>query len=162
MLEPVEAEGWTDARVELLKDLWREGRSCAQIANVLGGGATRNSVIGKIHRLKLGKRIGTQTPRRPAAPRPYKRPVGLTRRDRMTQKKVAAASAPQVKLVAEPIKEIVETGANLISILLLTDRTCKWPIGDPLKPDFGFCGCAPVEGKPYCERHRARATRVAA
>ncbi|HVP83788.1 MAG TPA: GcrA family cell cycle regulator, partial [Rhizomicrobium sp.] len=42
--------GWTDERVEQLKNLWTEGLSASQIARALGG-VTRNAVIGKVHRL---------------------------------------------------------------------------------------------------------------
>jgi hypothetical protein len=52
---------WTDERVELLKKLWTDGLSCAQVATQMGG-LTRNAVIGKIHRLKLDKRIKFQLP----------------------------------------------------------------------------------------------------
>jgi GcrA cell cycle regulator len=61
---------WTDERVELLKKLWTDGLSCAQVATQMGG-LTRNAVIGKIHRLKLDKRIKFQLPvrrRRPDKP----------------------------------------------------------------------------------------------
>lgn len=50
------AAGWTDERVELLGKLWGEGLSASQIAGVLGGGVTRNAVIGKVHRLGLSGR----------------------------------------------------------------------------------------------------------
>ena len=46
---------WTDERVELLKKLWSQGLSASQIAAELGGGVTRNSVIGKVHRLGLSE-----------------------------------------------------------------------------------------------------------
>ena len=46
---------WTDERVELLKKLWADGLSASQIAGELGG-ITRNAVIGKAHRLRLGSR----------------------------------------------------------------------------------------------------------
>ena len=48
--------GWTDERVELLKNLWAEGLSASQIAAELGG-ITRNAVIGKVHRLGLSGQI---------------------------------------------------------------------------------------------------------
>src|SRR5882672_2605604 len=47
---------WTDERVELLKKLWDDGYSASQIAAELGY-ITRNSVIGKIHRLGLSGRV---------------------------------------------------------------------------------------------------------
>nr|CAX84191.1 conserved uncharacterized protein [uncultured bacterium] len=30
---------------------------------------------------------------------------------------------------------------------------CSWPIGDPRKEDFHFCGDSAVPGKPYCLQH---------
>ena len=39
----------------------------------------------------------------------------------------------------------------------LTERTCKWPIGDPLTPEFYFCGQHSDDGKPYCDFHSRRA-----
>ena len=44
---------WSEERVALLKRMWAEGASARQIAEKLGGGATRNSVIGKAYRLGL-------------------------------------------------------------------------------------------------------------
>jgi hypothetical protein len=44
---------WTDANVELLRKLWSEGKSASDIAKAIGGGMTRNAVIGKVHRLGL-------------------------------------------------------------------------------------------------------------
>ncbi len=46
---------WTPETTELLKQLWTEGRSAAQIALEIPG-ATRNGVIGKKHRLGLESR----------------------------------------------------------------------------------------------------------
>jgi GcrA cell cycle regulator len=47
----------------------------------------------------------------------------------------------------------VEKRALKISLMELTERTCKWPIGDPATPDFWFCGLPVQAGKPYCEAH---------
>ena len=40
-----------------------------------------------------------------------------------------------------------------VTILHLSDKTCKWPIGDPGSEDFCFCGHGPRDGSPYCEYH---------
>ena len=53
---------WTDERVDLLSRLWLEGRSASQIAAALGGGLTRNAVIGKVHRLGLAGRVKAAGP----------------------------------------------------------------------------------------------------
>lgn len=47
----------------------------------------------------------------------------------------------------------VEKHAKRISLMELTERTCKWPIGDPATDDFWFCGLPSTPGKPYCEAH---------
>ena len=47
----------------------------------------------------------------------------------------------------------VEKKSMKISLMELTERTCKWPIGDPATPDFWFCGLPSTPGKPYCEAH---------
>lgn len=49
----------------------------------------------------------------------------------------------------------VEKSARRLSLMELTERTCKWPIGDPATDDFYFCGLPVVAGKPYCEAHVA-------
>ena len=49
----------------------------------------------------------------------------------------------------------VEKKAKKISLMELTERTCKWPIGDPATEEFWFCGLTVQTGKPYCEAHNA-------
>lgn len=49
----------------------------------------------------------------------------------------------------------VEKRARRLTLMELTERTCKWPIGDPATPDFWFCGLPVQPGKPYCEAHVA-------
>src|SRR5262245_58744773 len=46
-----------------------------------------------------------------------------------------------------------------VSLLELTEKTCRWPLGDPRIPDFGFCGATPVAGQPYCVHHLRLAHR---
>ena len=47
----------------------------------------------------------------------------------------------------------VEKKAKKLTLMELTERTCKWPVGDPATPDFWFCGLPVQSGKPYCEAH---------
>jgi GcrA cell cycle regulator len=49
----------------------------------------------------------------------------------------------------------LEKTAKRISLLELTERTCKWPIGDPTDPNFHFCGHQAAPGRPYCAAHCA-------
>ncbi|MCO4847300.1 MAG: GcrA cell cycle regulator [Yoonia sp.] len=47
----------------------------------------------------------------------------------------------------------VEKGSKRIGLMELTEKTCKWPVGDPATDDFWFCGLSTLTGKPYCEAH---------
>ena len=38
------------------------------------------------------------------------------------------------------------------NVLTLSDRVCKWPIGDPNDQTFAFCGRGACSG-PYCADH---------
>jgi len=57
-----------------------------------------------------------------------------------------------------------DEGVDATYLLKLTDldqgavlTQCRWPIGDPLEPGFGFCGRACQEGSSYCATHHRRA-----
>jgi GcrA cell cycle regulator len=157
---------WTDERVELLKKLWADGLSASQIAAQLGG-VTRNAVIGKVHRLKLSSRgRATAAPARQkkvasvgaapvksvlraAAPvRHVTASVGATALQ--TQFDVVPASNMYVRPVAENVVVPISRHLHLVE---LTERTCKWPNGDPLSEDFHFCGNDAAETGPYCKYH---------
>ena len=47
----------------------------------------------------------------------------------------------------------VEKTAKRLTLMELTEKTCKWPVGDPATEDFWFCGLPVQQGKPYCEAH---------
>lgn len=146
---------WTDERVELLKKLWAEGLSASQIAAELGS-ITRNAVIGKVHRLGLSGRAKTVSA---PAPRPRKpRPAAEARPRPMVHGNTALAPVFQPAIEAEP-EELPDPVANVIpmadrcTILDLTEFTCRWPVGDPGKPDFFYCGSHTKIGLPYCAYH---------
>jgi GcrA cell cycle regulator len=152
------ATGWTDDRVELLAKLWSEGQSASQIAAVLGGGVTRNAVIGKVHRLGLSGR--GKTGAAPAQPRQAKPTRAPTHPMTMAEPAVADGQAEVAEARATPapvtpwrqeIVAIPET--QRVTILELRDTMCRRPLGDPSKPDFGFCGQRSVTGLPYCGAH---------
>ena len=167
---------WTDDRVDVLKKMWGEGQSASQIAKELGG-VTRNAVIGKVHRLGLSNRaagggtakaapkekakpaakpkVAAKTPAPENIPVPVKRPVGHLRRAIIPagQPLPPQPSANEISPEALASVREVEKTAKKISLMELTERTCKWPIGDPATDEFWFCGLAVKTGKPYCEAH---------
>lgn len=159
---------WTDERVEALKKLWAEGLSASQIAAQLGG-VSRNAVIGKVHRLKLSAR-GRAT----AAPARQKKPTGsvVASRPRPSRPMTSSigATALQVHYDAEPIarhhmrpvEDVVVPMSRHLKLIELSERTCKWPNGDPLAEDFSFCGNDSEESGPYCRYHSRIAYQPAA
>ena len=52
---------WDEPRTELLTRLWLSGETARMIAERLGGGITRNAVIGKAHRLALTGKQGSKS-----------------------------------------------------------------------------------------------------
>lgn len=155
------ATGWTDDRVELLSKLWAEGLSASQIAAALGGGVTRNAVIGKVHRLGLSGRVkaGPAAAQRPARPRPAS-PAGAAPATqagdapRATTSEAEPAPRTGNQLDTRWAAEDAALPESLrVSIFELRDSMCRWPLGDPAKPDFAFCGAKSVGGLPYCGYH---------
>jgi GcrA cell cycle regulator len=43
------------------------------------------------------------------------------------------------------------------ALAALEETACRWPIGDPSKPSFSFCGAGRVGRAAYCRRHLAKA-----
>ncbi|TDR87220.1 GcrA family cell cycle regulator [Enterovirga rhinocerotis] len=152
--------GWTDERVELLGKLWSEGLSASQIAAALGGGVTRNAVIGKVHRLGLsGRTKGSQPPApRAAKPRAPSAPGPVQELRPRTPEAPPPEPASATVLVLPPAAVVPAAEPAIpvserISIMELRETTCRWPLGDPTSADFGFCGGRSVTGLPYCEAH---------
>lgn len=156
---------WNDEKVDRLRVLYAEGLSASQIAAELGGGLSRNAVIGKVHRLGMEKRG-----KRP--PRPRKaRDQGAARLKRAIKRAREAASSEigdsiiedekkRLQLFAESEARCNEAlGRPLISLSELSSTTCRWPIGNPGEVDFGFCGGEPVG--VYCPYHQRVGTTPA-
>ena len=176
---------WTDERVEKLKELWTEGMSASQIAKVLGGvtrnavigkvhrlglsnrgpgGAEEAKTVDAAPKTKAPKSAPTPEPEaapaagaaetaQPPAPAPTVRRTPPVIRD-ATQPRAPGAPTPEEEAARATLAEI-EKIAKRIDLLDLTERTCKWPIGDPTEDDFAFCGLDAVPGKPYCQYHVA-------
>ncbi len=101
-------------------------------------------------------------PRPVAQPAPAAAPVPGTNVTPMPMRKVIIPAGqplpPQPSLneispeALASVRE-VEKHAKRLTLMELTERTCKWPIGDPATDDFWFCGLPSLPGKPYCEAH---------
>ena len=152
---------WTQEREDLLRKLWLQGLSASQIAYVMAG-VTRNAVIGKAHRMGLPKR-SPSTSHRPK-PRVQRGKPSLAFVSGKPAPKPAPADIRYRKRVDLDVEQsIFETEHSSVSaeerrtLMTLTARSCKWPIGDPAEPDFHFCSRDADHGRSYCELHNRMA-----
>ncbi|MCO4318798.1 GcrA family cell cycle regulator [Phyllobacterium sp. 21LDTY02-6] len=155
---------WTDERVEQLKKLWADGLSASQIAAQLGG-VSRNAVIGKVHRLKLsgrGKTTSSQArSKKVNNSGAGQRSSGASHMSARVVSRSVGATALQTEFstevvthtVTRPAENVVVPISRRLELVQLSERTCKWPVGDPLMPGFSFCGNDVGESGPYCSYH---------
>jgi len=133
---------WTDERVEQLRKLWADGFSCAEIAAELGGGLTRNAVIGKIDRMGLSEGPREKKPRAARIPKAPPAP------------KIAevSRSPDEARAVVVVVEALAPDGG--VTLFAARDWHCRWPIGDPRDlENFRFCGERAVGETPYCGAH---------
>lgn len=123
---------WTEENVALLKQRWAEGNSASIIAEEMGGGVTRNAVIGKLHR--LGESLARPLTKRKAP-------------ERRSMKPIVAPAKPVV--AEEEFKDWPEQPEQ--HHLLPIRGGCKWPFGEVSDADFHYCN-APTENV-YCTHH---------
>ena len=129
-------DDWTEERIAQLRSLWAQGLSASQIG--LRIAKTRSAVLGKVHRLNLPPRPppirprqATKAPAAPTRPKPPGRPTSTVAR----RPKTEPPPAPP-----EPPRQVAGDG-------------CAWPIGEPRRPGFRFCGAARQPGRSYCAGH---------
>ena len=136
---------WNDQAVSTLRALWKDGHSTAEIGRRMG--ITKNTVIGKVHRLKLsGRPSPIRTAPGPRAPRTKRiAPRGQPTQPPTIQQPLVAAAprapTPPARPAAPP------------PLALQTCGTCQWPVGEPRAPGFRLCEGPALSGRPYCETH---------
>ncbi|WP_394728956.1 GcrA family cell cycle regulator [Altererythrobacter sp. GH1-8] len=80
-------------------------------------------------------------------------PGGFLRQGPGDQQAPIPPAPPRRLVPAKPDPSI----AGKTSLLDLTEKVCRWPMGHPGEPDFHFCGEAVNPGFPYCVEHCGRA-----
>lgn|SRR5208282_4359663 len=128
-------EFWKAAE-PLLRRLWAEGVSTKQIGLAIG--VTKNAVVGRAHRLRLGARpspIRKDGVHRPRPPRRTPRGTATIPALVCLGKKMAAPPDP-------PVGELVSFDR---------ERKCEWPLSNG-RP-WLFCCLSSLPGKPYCAFH---------
>jgi len=80
-------------------------------------------------------------------------PGGFLRQGPGDQAPPSQPAPPRRLVPARPSPEI----AGKTTLLDLSDKVCKWPMGHPGEPDFHFCGDTVNPGFPYCVQHCGQA-----
>jgi GcrA cell cycle regulator len=80
-------------------------------------------------------------------------PGGFLRQGPGDQQAPIPPAPPRRLVPAKPSAEI----AGKTTLLDLSDKVCRWPMGHPGEPDFHFCGQPVNPGFPYCVEHCGRA-----
>lgn len=161
---------WTEAYERILRQGYKEGLSASQIAARIPG-MSKNSVIGKAHRLGVVHKNprGASSGKRGPAPRSGASMIKPTPRNddpRGIEMRVAALKdiSAEMKLAAgvktQPLPTFKEavSGPLLIPLLELEASMCKWSCAEC--PETGlhlFCGHQRVPGSAYCGPHASRA-----
>jgi len=143
---------WTAERIEQLRHCVVNGLTCSEIAAEIG--VSRNAVIGKIHRLGLstGRPAGASARNHP--PRAH-RPRASTQRRLLRLAYAEAADGSEPILLGAAVDS-----AQPCSLAELSERKCRWPLGDPAAADFAFCGNDAITGFAYCAGHARMAYRT--
>ena len=131
--------GWTEDKVDKLKELWGKGNTASQIAEIIGG-ISRNAVIGKAHRLNLSAKIKKRSPINTSF-----------NRQNFNQKNFGRKSR-KLKFRSLLLDKDFEPSKNL-SLEELNENTCKYMEGHPNEKSASFCGRKTVEKFSYCPLH---------
>ena len=133
--------------------------AAAEVNADFGTRFSRNAIISKAGREGIPLRASKGGGRRG----PHGGPSQRKPRVRASTKKVRPAASPhpgpKLPTSAEELRCDDVRADRRVSLLGLTENTCRWPISTVGAPDFCFCGNPPVEGLPYCPGHSRLAYR---
>lgn len=132
-----------------VRTMWAEMKSARQIAIYISekysAPITRNSIIGLVNRLGIGRPNKTANYEARRAGKPPKPP--RQRRSRF--------NGQYLRLVwSEP----VHTGLS-VTFQDLRAEQCRWIYGEPRGLDTAFCGAPTGKGQSYCAHHYVRCHR---
>ena len=131
---------WTNERVEFLRQNWGK-HTARELAEKMGSGFTRNSIIGKASRLGLSAKIKTR-----AATSNKSFDHALDDKNSKLKK------SRRTKFKSLIIEKDFEP-ENPKQLEELDENSCKWPMGHPNEKNFYFCGRSSLKDFSYCKLH---------
>lgn len=149
---------WDRDAIEHLKRLWDDKASAAEIAAELGGGVTRNAVLGKLNRLGL---VGLRKrPKKPKRERPAQFLLKAPARP-VTAKAPRPSKAPVIASDTSPILKRPPMFAQSLNVPLVELRDfsieqpnqCRYIAHEPPGPGYLCCANETRPGASYCPHH---------
>jgi GcrA cell cycle regulator len=141
---------WPPAALDDLHRLFvGQNLSAAKVARALGGGVTRNAVLGKARRLGWIRAQRPKSGRRPSPDGPRVNPRLVNPAPRWVRggpfsKVLPLPRLREIAVISTP-RPWTERG----------ERECAFPVGEPREPGLQMSCCAPVQGRgEYCPAHR--------
>lgn len=167
---------WTEESVKFAADRMKAGVSAANVAKEMEkrwpqfGKPTRNAVIGMVRRTlakkneKVGNRfVVIEGQVKPVSQRIQKiknATANELNRSAPTPVNMEALPVSNIQALIDPTREAARKLGSIgtvdglpIGVIDLKPSMCRYPIGDPQKPGFAFCGRV-VACAPYCDAHR--------
>jgi hypothetical protein len=147
ILTPRDGFNWTEERITELKSLWIDAKlPASRIAQIFSEKydhpLTRNSIIGKVDRLKIGRPNSDAAGRGHHGPRLYG-----TYKPRKPRQKREKETGQFLRLVwSTPLL------GQQISFIDLAENHCRFVIGNPSGRETMFCGSPKQQGS-YCGYH---------
>lgn len=141
---------WTPELTESVVQDWKRGLSAERIARDHKL-SSRGAVLGRLNR--LGHLRKSKTVISPSLVHKTSRGLGIRESSKVEQERAAVRfDSALAKIDAHGDKAHVRLAD-------LEAHHCRYPVGDPQSPDFGFCGQQVKAGKPYCPTHAERCYR---
>ena len=131
--------GWSEDKVNKLKELWGRGQTASQIAEIIGG-VSRNAVIGKAHRLNLSAKIKTRST------------ISQNNNGNIASNNNIKKGSRKHRFRSLLLDKNFEPAKNL-QLEDLNEHTCKYMEGHPDEKDSSFCGRKSIEKFSYCPLH---------
>lgn len=145
----------------MIRSVYQPGMSARDIAAEIGGGVTRNAIIGSYRRSKGA--LATECPlgvstqeignmRRGRRSLPKQKPPKIFRLP-YDWRAPLGSSPPQ--LAADPTE--YDLASRQLPLVDLGRHDCKWPVNNAAPGEMHlFCGRERLTGLPYCGHHQAR------
>lgn len=137
---------WTEEGHAELRKLWAEGLSCVAIGKRMG--VSKNSIVGKSHRLNLPRRL-SPIKGRALKPLPARAPAST-----LPTLAVWVDEAAIVDTAPAPLPEPPAMAPTPIPARRLSSTGCQFITGRPGHGLYSFCGADTDLGHSWCEAHR--------